>query len=333
MPVASKALPCANGRHGRNRVGADPEPNMPAFVLRRFASLLLVLFCVVSLTFFLIRLAPGGPFDRERKIPEQIEKQLLAKYKLDGPLHRQYLEYLADLARGDLRLSTKYRNRTVNEILAQSLPVSATLGLAAFCIASVAGVLLGCWAAVRRHTAIDTGAMLGALLAISVPTFVTGPLLILIFALKLGWFPVGGLGSPGSLVLPALTLAGPYVAYIARLMRTSMLEVIDQDFVRTARAKGLSEARVIYKHALKVAILPVVSFLGPLGANLLTGSIVVETIFNIPGAGGFFVNSILNRDGFLLGGVVIVYCALLVVLNFVVDIVYTLLDRRIRLHA
>ncbi len=294
--------------------------------------MLLVLFCVVSITFFLIRLAPGGPFDRERKIPPQIEKALLAKYQLDGPLWQQYTSYLRDLLRGDLRLSTKYRSRTVNELLAQTLPVTATLGIAAFCIATFGGITLGGWAATRRGTVGETAAMLVSLLAISVPTFVVGPLLILIFSLRLGWLPVGGLSSPGALILPALTLAGPYVAYIARLTRTSMLEVLGQDFVRTARAKGLSEFQVVSKHAAKVAILPVVSFLGPLAANLLTGSIVVETIFNIPGAGGFFVNSIQNRDGFLLGGVVIVYCALLVLLNLVVDLAYTWLDRRIKLY-
>ena len=304
---------------------------MIAFIFRRLVSLVFVLFCVVTITFFLIRLAPGGPFDRERKIPPQIEKQLLAKYKLDGPLLQQYRDYVADLLRGDLRMSLKYRSRTVNELLAQTLPVSATLGVAAFLIATTAGVWLGCWAAVRHHTAIDTGAMFAALFAISVPTFVTGPLLILIFGLKLGWLPVGGWGSWPSLILPSVTLAGPYIAYIARLMRTSMLEVLGNDFVRTARAKGLAESGVIYKHAIKVAILPVVSFLGPLAANLLTGSIVVETIFNIPGAGPFFVNSIQNRDGFLLGGVVIVYCALLVAMNLVVDVAYTWLDRRIKL--
>jgi oligopeptide transport system permease protein len=305
---------------------------MIAFILRRLVSLVFVLWCVVTITFFLIRLAPGGPFDRERKIPPQIEKALLAKYKLDGPVLKQYRDYLFDLLRGDLRMSLKYRNRTVNELLAQTLPVSAALGAAAFLIATVLGVWLGCWAAVRHNTWIDTGAMFAALFAISVPTFVTGPLLILIFGLKLGWLPVGGWGSWPSLVLPAITLAGPYVAYIARLMRTSMLEVLGADFVRTARAKGLSEQRVVFKHAIKVAILPVVSFLGPLAANLLTGSIVVETIFNIPGAGPFFVNSIQNRDGFLLGGVVIVYCAMLVVMNLVVDVAYTWLDRRIKLY-
>ncbi len=305
---------------------------MAAFILRRFASMVVVLFFVVTITFFLVRLAPGGPFSRERKIPAAIEKQLLARYKLDGTLWQQYSGYLGDLLHGDLRLSTKFRDRSVNELIAQSLPVSVQIGLAAFLLATAGGVWLGSLAAVRHRTWTDTSAMLGALLAISVPTFVTGPLLVLLFALSLGWLPVGGWTSWKSLVLPAVTLAGPYVAYIARLMRSSMLEVLGQDFVRTARAKGLGDSVVLYKHALKVAILPVVSFLGPLAANLLTGSIVVEAIFNIPGAGGFFVNSIINRDVFLLSGIVIVDCALLVFLNLLVDIAYTVLDRRIKLY-
>ncbi len=305
---------------------------MLAFVLRRFVTMLLVLFCVVSITFFLIRLAPGGPFSRERAIPPAIEQALLAKYKLDGTLWQQYTGYLGDLVRGDLRLSTKYRGRSVNELLAQTLPTTALLGSIAFVIATVGGVTLGGWAAARRGKPDETAAMLLALLAISIPTFVTGPLLILLFSLYLGWLPVGGLSGPSSLILPALTLAGPYVAYIARLTRTSMLEVLGHDFVRTARAKGLPQWKIISKHVARIALLPVISFLGPLAAHLLTGSIVVETIFNIPGAGGFFVHSIQNRDGFLLGGVVIVYCTVLVLLNLLVDIAYTWMDRRIKLY-
>jgi oligopeptide transport system permease protein len=305
---------------------------MAAFLLRRFAAMAFVLFCVVTITFFMIRSAPGGPFDRERKLPPSIERELLRKYKLDGPLWHQYADYLVDLTHGDLRISTKYLNRSVNEIIAQTFPVSMTLGALAFLIATTAGVWLGTFAAVRQGSGFDAGAMLAALLAISVPTFITGPLCVLIFALKLGVLPVGGWGTAASIVMPALVLAAPYVAYIARLMRSSMLEVLGQDYIRTARAKGLPERTVIYKHALKAAILPVVSFLGPLAANLLTGSVVVERIFNIPGMGEFFVNSILNRDGFLLGGVVIVYCALLVGMNLLVDVAYTLLDRRIALY-
>jgi oligopeptide transport system permease protein len=305
---------------------------MLRFIAKRTVGLVVILFCVISITFFLIRLMPGGPFDRERKLPEHIEKQLLAKYKLDGPLPDQYFNYLKDVLHGDLRLSTKYRSRSVNEILADSLPVSATLGGIAFCVATLGGVLLGALAASHQQSWIDRSAMLSALIAISLPSFVIGPLLALLLAITFPILPVGGWGSARSLILPSVTLAAPYTAYIARLTRGSMLEVLTQDYIRTARAKGLSENKVVYKHALRVAILPVVSFLGPLAANLLTGSIVVESIFSIPGAGGFFVNSVLNRDGFLLAGVVIVYCALLVIFNLVVDIMYGLLDRRITIY-
>jgi oligopeptide transport system permease protein len=305
---------------------------MIRFIAKRLVGLVVILFCVVTITFFLVRLMPGGPFDRERKLPEHIEKELLAKYKLDGPLFEQYFNYLRDLLRGDLRLSTKYRSRSVNEILADSLPVSGLLGAIAFCVATVGGVFLGSLAAAKQQTWIDRTAMLGALFAVSLPSFVIGPILVLVFAIEWPVLPVGGWGNLQSLVLPSITLAAPYTAYIARLTRSSMLEVLTQDYIRTARAKGLSNTVVIYKHALRVAILPVVSFLGPLAANLLTGSIVVESIFSIPGTGGFFVNSVLNRDGFLLAGVVIVYCSLLVLFNLVVDLLYGLLDRRISLY-
>ena len=302
------------------------------FIAQRTVSLVVILFCVVTTTFFLVRLMPGGPFDRERKLPEHIEKQLLAKYKLDGPVLEQYFNYLGDLLHGDLRLSTKYRSRSVNEILADSLPVSGLLGGIAFTIATIGGVLIGSLAAAKQQTWIDRAAMLAALFAVSLPSFVIGPLLVLVFAIDWPILPVGGWGNFQSLILPSITLAAPYTAYIARLTRSSMLEVLTQDYIRTARAKGLSDAAVIYKHALRVAILPVVSFLGPLAANLLTGSIVVESIFSIPGTGGFFVNSVLNRDGFLLAGVVIVYCSLLVLFNLLVDLLYGFLDHRISLY-
>jgi oligopeptide transport system permease protein len=304
-----------------------------SYLARRLVSLVVVLFCVVSITFLLMRLSPGGPFDQERKIPEAIERQLLAKYKLDGSLWQQYSGYISDLLKGDLRDSTKYRNRSVAEILAQTLPITMTLGATAFVIAVGIGTVLGVVAAAGRGTWKDVSAMLLALGALSLPAYILGPIFILIFALGLHWFPVGGWGTPQNLILPAFTLALPYVAYIARLLRGSMIETLNQDFIRTARAKGLPERVVLYRHALRVAILPVISFLGPLAAHLLTGSIVVETIFHIPGAGGFFVNSVLNKDGFLLGGVVIVYCTMLVLFNLIVDITYTLLDRRIRLDG
>jgi oligopeptide transport system permease protein len=298
-------------------------------MLRRLASLPVVLFCVVTITFFLMRLSPGGPFDSERKLPAAIEKQLLSKYKLDGPLLGQYSAYLGDLLRGDLRLSTKYRNRSVNEILAQTLPVTLALGASALLVAVILGLWIGTFAAARPGTPAEAFTLAGTLTAICLPSFVLGPLMILLFSITLRWLPVGGWGTPSQLLLPSLTLALPYAAVIGRLLHDSLRETLSEDFIRTARAKGLPESRVVHKHALKVAILPVISYLGPLAANLLTGSIVVETIFHIPGAGGFFVNSILNRDGFLLGGVVIVYCVLLVIFNLAVDLSYRLLDRRI----
>lgn len=303
---------------------------MIATILRRLGALVLVLFCVVSITFLLIRLSPGGPFDGERKIPAAIEQKLLEKYKLDGTLWQQYSGYLADLLHGDLRLSTKYRNRSVNEILAQTLPVTLCLGGVAFLLAALGGIWLGTLAAMHQHTWRDFVAMFLALAAISLPAYIVGPLLILVFGLDLRWLPVGGWGSWRELILPAITLAAPAMASIARLMRGSMVETLQQDFVRTARAKGLRESAVVYRHALRIAVLPVISYLGPLAAHLLTGSIVVETVFHIPGAGGFFVHSILNRDGFLLGGMVIVYCVLLVLFNLAVDMTYGFLDRRIR---
>jgi ABC-type dipeptide/oligopeptide/nickel transport systems, permease components len=305
-----------------------------AFLIRRLIAFVAVMFCVVSITFLAIRISPGGPFDRERKLPDAIEKKLLEKYRLDGSLWEQYTGYVGDVfLRGDLRDSTKYLNRSVGEILAQTLPVTMTLGASAFCLAVVAGTFLGVAAGAGKGTWKDTLAMLFALVAVSLPSFIIGPLLILFFCIWLGWLPVGGWGTPQAMILPTLTLAAPYVAYIARLLRGSMAETLGQDFIRTARAKGLPERVVLYRHALRVAILPVISFLGPLAAHLLTGSIVVETIFNIPGAGGFFVNSILNKDAFLLGGVVIVYCALLVLFNLIVDLAYTVLDRRIRIDG
>lgn len=305
---------------------------MLTFILRRIAGMILVLWAVVTISFLLVKLAPGDPFLKERDIPEETLKVMKAQYKVDGPLGQQYLYYVGSLLRGDLCLSIKYRDRSVNQILADGLPVSATLGTAAFLIATTLGIWLGTLAALRQHTWVDAGAMFSALALISIPTFVTGPLLILVFAVRLGWLPVGAWSSWSSIILPALTLSGPYTAYIARLMRSSLLEVLSQDFIRTARAKGLSDTRTVYRHAMKVAILPVVSFIGPLAANLLTGSLIVETIFNIPGAGPHYVNSILSNDRYLLMGMTIVYCSLLVVLNFLVDLAYMWLDRRIRLH-
>ena len=305
---------------------------MLPFLVRRVCLGLVTLFCVVSLTFVMMRLMPGGPFDKERKLPPAIERNLLARYKLDGTLWEQYRDYVLDIARGDLRLSTKYRNRSVNEILGQTLPVSMALGTVSFAIALSLGIALGTLAASWRATWVDHAAMTAAVLSISIPTFVIAPLAVLLLSLYAKLFPVAGWGSARHVVLPAVCLALPYAAYVARLTRNSLIEVLGQDFIRTARAKGLDEPRVVIKHALKVALLPVVSFSGPLAANLLTGSLVVEEIFKVPGVGAFFVNGVLNRDVFLVGGAVIVYSTLLIAFNLAVDVAYTFLDRRIRLE-
>lgn len=306
---------------------------MAAFLLRRLLSSFFVLFFAVSLTFLLTRLLPGGPFDREKGGSARVQEALQEKYKLGGTLWQQYSSYLTGLAHLDLRVSTKYRDWTVTEILAQKMPSSLKLGGIAFIIASSLGVLLGSLAAMRRDTPVDWAAMFGALVAISIPSFITGPFLVAVFALWLRWLPVGGWGDVRHFVLPAVCLSAPYVAYVARLMRNSLLDVLKSDFLRTARAKGLTEAQALMRHALKVAILPVVTYLGPLAAHLLTGSMVVESVFNISGAGSIFVNSIQNRDVFPLCGAVIVYCTLLVVFNLIVDLFYSVLDKRIRLDG
>jgi oligopeptide transport system permease protein len=306
---------------------------MAAFLLRRLLSSIAVLFFAVSLTFLLTRSLPGGPFDKEKVASAQVQEALLEKYKLNGSLWQQYTAYLSDLARLDLRVSFKYRDWSVAEILAQKMPTSLKLGGAAFLIASTLGVFIGALAAMKRDTAMDWAAMFGAILAISIPSFITGPCLIAIFALWLGWLPVGGWGTFSHLILPALCLAAPYVAYVARLMRNSLLDVLKSDFLRTARAKGLTSSQALVRHAMKVAILPVVTFLGPLAAHLLTGSMIVESVFNISGAGSIFVNAIQNRDAFLLCGAVVIYCTLLIVFNLIVDLLYSVLDKRIQLHA
>lgn len=308
-------------------------PPMAGFLLRRLAGSMVVLFCAVSLTFLLMRMTKGGPFDSEKAVSEAAIQAKLARYQLDGTLWEQYTAYLGSLARFDLGVSTRYLDWRVSELLAQKMPNSVVLGGTAFLLASIGGVLLGGLAAMRQDTAIDRGSMVAALVAISIPSFVSGPLLIAIFALGLGWLPVGGWGTIPQMVLPAICLAAPYVAYVARLMRNSLLDVLQSDFLRTAKAKGLGETQAVARHAAKVAILPVITFLGPMAAHLLTGSMVVESVFNISGAGSIFVNSIQNKDVFLLGGAVVVYCALLLIFNLIVDLLYGVLDKRIQVYA
>jgi oligopeptide transport system permease protein len=301
------------------------------YFLRRLLLLLPLLLIISALSFVLVRVAPGGPFDRERKpASPEIERQLQAKYHLEEPFWKQYLRFLANLVRGDFGVSLQYRNHTVNNIIAQALPVSASLGLLAFGFAMGVGLPVGYFTAVRRGRWEEYAGSFFAVLMICVPGFVVAPLLVMFVGIKWRLFPVALWASPLHTVLPVTALGLYFSGRIARLMREGMLGVLPSEFITTARAKGLSENVLLLKHALPLAILPVVSYSGPLLADLLTGSFVIETIFQIPGLGAFFVNGSLNRDYTLVVGLVILYAALLVVLNLIVDLVYVLLDPRIR---
>jgi oligopeptide transport system permease protein len=290
-----------------------------------------VLLVVATLTFVLLRFLPGGPFDREKTLPAEILRNIEARYHLDEPVTRQYLRYLADLARGDLGPSYKYVGRDVAQILREAFPVSVKLGAVALTLSCVFGVSAGLFAAVRRGSALDRGIMLLALLGVSVPSFVLGAALVLGMGLWLGWLPAALWEGPLYAVLPGVTLAALPTAYIAQLTRTSVIDVIDLDHVRTARAKGLSEARVRLRHVLRNALVAVVTYFGPLLAVLLTGSFVVEQIFAIPGIGRFFVTAVTNRDYPLVMGVTLLYALLVVLANLAVDLLYGWLDPRIRL--
>jgi oligopeptide transport system permease protein len=290
-----------------------------------------VLLIVASITFALLRFLPGGPFEREKALPPEILRNIEARYHLDEPLGRQYLRYLADLARGDLGPSYKYVGRDVSQILGEALPVSLLLGAVAFVLACVFGVAMGLLAAVWRGSAADRGIMLLALFGVSMPSFVLAAVLVLGVGLGLGWLPAALWEGPLYAVLPAITLAALPTAYVAQLTRTSVIEVIDLDHVRTARAKGLSEMRVRLRHVLRNALLAVVTYFGPLLAMLLTGSFVVEQIFAIPGIGRFFVTAVTNRDYPLVMGVTLLYAVLVVAANLAVALLYGWLDPRIRL--
>jgi oligopeptide transport system permease protein len=305
---------------------------MLGYAIRRLASALPTLLAIVTAAFFLMRLAPGGPFDDEQTLAPEVAANLDAAYGLDQPVLVQYRNYLGGLLRGDLGPSFRYKDFDVSELIAQGLPVTASLGAAALLLAVIAGVSLGMLAGQRRNRAADHVVMSAALAGIAVPNFVVAPLLAFVFGVQLGWLPVGGWES-GELryaVLPVITLALPFVAYIARLTRGSLLEVLQSPHIRTARAKGLRESRILWRHAFKPTILPVVSFLGPAAAALLTGSLVVEQVFGLPGVGRYFVQGAVNRDYTLVMGMVVFYAVLIVGLNLLVDLVYGWLDPRIR---
>lgn len=302
---------------------------MLAFVSQRVLGAIPTLALIVGIAFFMMRLAPGGPFDEERSLPEAIEANLRAAYQLDRPLSEQFLSYVGRLLQGDLGPSFKYQDFTVGELIAQGFPVSFQLGAGAILIGAVLGVLIGALAAWRQNSRLDHLLMAGAMTGIAVPNFVMAPLLTLVFGVWLAWLPVAGWRGPVHWILPTAALALPQVAYVARLTRGSMVEVMRSNFVRTARAKGMPERVVLFRHALKGGLLPVVSYLGPATAGIITGSVVIEQIFQIPGIGRYFIQGALNRDYTLVMGVVVFYGGLIVACNLVVDLVYGWLDPRV----
>lgn len=305
---------------------------MLRYTLRRLLGAIPTLFLVIVLAFLLVHAAPGGPFDDERALPAEIEANIAAAYHLDEPLPMQFVRYLGGVLRGDFGPSYSYRDYTVSELIGRSFPVSLELGALAMLLAAVTGVSLGIVAALERNTALDKVVMGVAMTGISIPVFVIAPLLVLLLAVELQWLPASWTGSEGAsrLLLPVISLALPQIAYIARLTRASLIEVLSSDFIRTARAQGLGTVAIVRYHALKPAMLPVLSYMGPAVAAVLTGSVVVEEIFGIPGLGQLFVRGSLNRDYTLVLGVVIFYAALIVLLNLIVDLLYGAIDPRIR---
>ena len=305
---------------------------MLSFALKRLTAAIPTLLVLITLAFFMMRLAPGGPFDLEKPVPPEVRANLDAAYGLDKPLLVQYANYLGDVLQGDLGPSFQYVDYSVNELIAQGFPVSLKLGISAMIVAVVFGSLFGMIAAMRQNSVTDYSMMTVAMTGISIPNFVVAPLLILVFSVALGWLPAGGWnnGAWPNMVLPVIALALPQVAYVARIMRGSMIEVLRSNYLRTARAKGLPMRQVMLRHALKPAFLPVLSYLGPATAGIITGSVVMEQIFSIPGLGRFFVQGALNRDYTLVLGVVIFYGALIIVFNFLVDLLYSVLDPKVR---
>lgn len=305
---------------------------MLSYALKRFIGAWPTLLILIALAFFMIRAAPGGPFDAERSLPAEVEANLRAAYHLDEPLVQQFGRYLLNLAQGDFGPSFQYKDYTVTELIMTGFPVSLKLGGLAMLLAILVGVTVGAIAALRQNSWLDHAVMSASMTGISIPNFVMAPLLILLFAIYLGWLPAGGLGdgSPANLVLPVISLALPQIAYISRLTRGSMIEVLRSNFVRTARAKGLPERVVLLRHAMKPALLPVISYLGPATAAVITGSVVIEQIFGVPGLGRYFVQGALNRDYTLVMGVVVFYGMLIIVFNLLVDLLYALLDPRVK---
>lgn len=305
---------------------------MLPYILHRTVNSLLVLLAIITITFFLMHAIPGGPFTSEKNIPAAVLKNIEERYRLHDPLWKQYLDYLENLSRFDLGPSFKYAGRTVNDIIQESFPVSLQLGLISLTLSILLGIPAGAVAALRQNSWPDYITIFLATLGVSIPSFVLATLLIYLFAIKLSLLPVAMWNGIAYMILPALTLAGQPTAFIARLTRSSMLEVLAQDYIKTAKAKGLPPFLILYRHALKNALIPVITYLGPTAAGILTGSFIIENIFAIPGLGRHFVTSIYNRDYTVILGVTIFYSLLIIGLNLIVDLLYPLLDPRIKLH-
>ncbi len=303
---------------------------MFSYAARRLASAVPTILVVITIAFFMIRLAPGGPFDQERQVPPEVAANLERAYHLDEPLTAQFVRYLGNVLTGEFGPSFRYRDFSVSELLADGFPISMQLGVSAMILAIVIGFSAGSLAALRRITAMSLAVMGVAMTGIAVPNFVVAPIMTLVLGVWFALLPVGGWGGINHAILPVLALALPQIATIARLTRGSMLEVLRADFIRTARAKGLSEYATVTGHAMRAAALPVLSYLGPATAGIITGSVVIEQIFGIPGIGRYFVQGALNRDYTLVMGVVIFYAVLIILLNLIVDLLYPLFDPRVR---
>ncbi len=301
------------------------------YIIKRLLTMIPTMFIIAAATFFVMRLAPGGPFDKDNQIPVEIKKNIEAKFHLDKPMLTQFAYYMRDLAKGDLGPSFRYESWSVNEIIAETLPVSASIGILGLCFAIFIGVSSGIIAASNPNSMRDYLAMTFSILGICLPSFVIGPLFVLLFAIKLEWFHVAGLGSWKDYVLPAMTLGVMYAAYFSRLTRAGILDIVKQDFIRTAKAKGLNHVQTLVKHTLKLGLMPAISFTSSAVTALLTGSLVVEQIFNIPGLGRFFVQSALNRDYTLTMGTILLVALLIQITNLIVDLIYVLIDPRVRL--
>lgn len=303
---------------------------MLAYAFKRILTIIPTLFAIITLTFFLMRIAPGGPFDEERPLAPSVLENIRASYGLDKPLIEQYFTYIGNLLKGDLGPSFVYRDKQVQEVLAEGLPISMALGGTALLLAVIIGVLLGSLAALNQNKRTDVAIVTFATFGITTPSYVVAPILTLIFALTFSLLPATGWGTPAQMVLPVISLALPQIAIVTRLMRGSMLESLKSDHIRTARAYGLPTSQVVGKHAMRSALLPVLSYLGPAAAGLMTGSIVIEQIFNLPGIGRYFVTSALNRDYTMVMGTVIIVATLVLVFNLIVDLLYSVLDPRVR---